>query len=302
MAVALPVISGDARQGCVRDQRKPPPATAAQMLKPPPVHPPRLIATDLDGTLLRNDGSVSDFTRRVLQRVTAAGIPLVVVTGRPIRRMREIARSLELSGVAICGNGAVVYDLQRDVILEQTPLSAATARALIVDLRAHLPEIGFAVETGLQITREAAYARHRPLRDANDAENADALELSAQGASKLIAMHPSLPIEAFMQQVQAIIAERASVTHAGAPFVEIAAAGVTKAWALEAHCQRLGIDASTVLAFGDMPNDVPMLEWAGLGVAVANAHRTVLAVANQTTASNEDDGVAVFLERHVCAD
>jgi Cof subfamily protein (haloacid dehalogenase superfamily) len=266
------------------------------------VPPPRLIATDLDGTLLRNDGSVSDFTRRVLQRVIAAGIPLVIVTGRPIRRMREIARSLDLSGVAICGNGAVVYDLQRDVILEQTSLSAATARELIMELRAHLPEIGFAVETGLKIVREPVYARHRPMRDASDADSADALESSAEGASKLIAMHPHLPIDVFMQKVQAVIAQRASVTHAGAPFLEIAAAGVTKAWALEAHCQRLGIAASAVLAFGDMPNDLPMLEWAGLGVAVANAHPTVLAVANQTTASNEDDGVAVFLERHVCAD
>jgi hypothetical protein len=266
------------------------------------VLPPRLIATDLDGTLLRNDGSVSDRTRGVLQRVSAAGIQLVIVTGRPIRRMRQVGRALDLSGVAICGNGAVIYDLQRDVILEQTPLSGPTARELILELRAHLPEIRFAVETGLKLGREPDYARRRPVDVAVDVEIADALELSAQGASKLIAVHPSLPIDEFMQQVGAIIAERATVTHAGAPFLEIAAAGVTKAWALAAHCERQGIVARDVLAFGDMPNDLPMLEWAGLGVAVANAHETVLAIANQTTVSNEADGVATFIERHVCLD
>jgi Cof subfamily protein (haloacid dehalogenase superfamily) len=263
------------------------------------MHSPRLIATDLDGTLLRNDGSVSERTRAVLQRVTAAGIQLVLVTGRPIRRMRKVGVALDLSGVAICGNGAIVYDLQRDVILEQTPLSGAAARELIVELRAHLPEIRFAVETGLTLGREPAYARHRPVEAAIDVEIADALELAARGASKLIAAHPSLPIDEFMRQVAGIVAERATVTHAGSPFLEIAAAGVTKAWALAAHCERQGIAARDVLAFGDMPNDVPMLEWAGLGVAVANAHESVLAVANQITVSNEEDGVATFIERHV---
>jgi hydroxymethylpyrimidine pyrophosphatase-like HAD family hydrolase len=114
-------------------------------------------------------------------------------------------------------------------------------------------------------------------------------------------MHPSLPIDELMRQVKEIVAEHATVTHAGSPFLEIAAAGVTKAWALAAHCQRQGIDASQVLAFGDMPNDLPMLEWAGRSVAVANAHPTLLTAASDITQSNEDDGVATFLERHVCA-
>jgi hydroxymethylpyrimidine pyrophosphatase-like HAD family hydrolase len=128
-------------------------------------------------------------------------------------------------------------------------------------------------------------------------EVADALELVANGAVKLIAKHPTLPLEQFLVQARAIAADRASVTHAGSPFLEIAAAGVTKAWALAAHCESLGISADAVLAFGDMPNDLPMLEWSGRAVAVANAHPSVLAAAHERAASNDDDGVALYLEQ-----
>jgi hypothetical protein len=257
---------------------------------------PRLIATDLDGTLLRDDGSISDRTKRALARAVAAKIALVLVTGRPIRRMREVADALEFEGVAICGNGSIVYDLKSGQILEQTMLTAADARELILDLRTHLPEIGFAVETGHKLGREPTYAQFRPVNSALDVELADTIQLTANGASKLIARHPSLPIDEFLLRVREIVADRASVTHAGAPFLELAAAGVTKAWALAAHCERLGFSASDVLAFGDMPNDLPMLEWAGHSVAVANAHKSVREAADDLTASNEEDGVAVYLE------
>jgi HAD superfamily hydrolase (TIGR01484 family) len=260
---------------------------------------PRLIATDLDGTLLRTDGSISTRTHDVLQRVEAGGIQLVLVTGRPIRRMREIATWLGLDGVAICGNGALVYDLGRDEVLEHTQLSAAVLRELITDLRAGIPEISFAIETGFEVGREPAYARQRGLVPELKVEMADALELCARGASKLIASHPSLAHEELYAQARALVAERASVTHSGAPFLEIAAKGVTKAWALAGHCRKRGIEPSDVLAFGDMPNDLPMLEWAGRGVAVANAHPAVLAIANAVTGTNDEDGVAEYLERHV---
>jgi HAD superfamily hydrolase (TIGR01484 family) len=259
----------------------------------------RLVATDLDGTLLRTDGSISTRTREVLRRVEQAGVQLVLVTGRPIRRMREIAASLGLDGVAICGNGALIYDLGRDEVLEHTQLSAAVLRELITELRAAIPDISFAIESGFDVGREPAYARQRGLAPESKVGIGDALELCAQGASKLIASHPSLGHEELYEKTRALVAERASVTHSGAPFLEIAAKGVTKAWALAGHCQRRGIDAADVLAFGDMPNDLPMLEWAGRGIAVANAHPSVLAIANAITGSNDDDGVAEYLERQV---
>lgn len=251
----------------------------------------------MDGTLLRSDGSVSTRTHDALARLTDAGIHLVLVTGRPARRVRDLAHALGVRGSVICGNGAVLYDLAEDRIVEQTRMSAELARELIQTLRAQIPEICFAVESGLAITREAAYYRLRHGADAALQQTADALELAAEGAIKLIAIHPDMPVDALLARVREIVRDRASVTHAGSPFLEIAAAGVTKAWALAAFCERLGIAAGEVLAFGDMPNDVPMLEWAGRAIAVANAHPTVLAVADEVAPSNEHDGVATVIER-----
>jgi Cof subfamily protein (haloacid dehalogenase superfamily) len=264
---------------------------------------PRLVATDLDGTLVRTDGTVSERSRAVLRELAQRGVHIVLVTGRPFRRVRKVAAELHLAGVAICANGALLYDLERDAVIEQTMLSADVAHALIRQLREQLPEICFAVESGRSVGREPAYAGRRPTQEGAERDIAhtnavaDAIELSAQGASKLIALHPNLPIEQFFEQVRAIVADKATVTHAGSPFLEIAAAGVTKAWALAAHCSKLSIESVDVIAFGDMPNDLPMLEWAGRGIAVANAHPSVLAAANAVTASNDEDGVAAYLEQ-----
>ena len=226
-----------------------------------------------------------------------AGVELVLVTARPARRVQAISEALALhDGQVICANGAVIYDLAANTIVKQTALAAGAARELIEQLRAALPEICFAVETGLAIGREPAFVRHRPTAAAAAGEIADALELAARGAVKLIAMHPSLALEDFWTQARAIVAERASVTHTGAAFLEIAAAEVSKAWALAAHCESLAISRDDVLAFGDMPNDLPMLQWAGRAIAVANAHPSVLAAAHEHTASNDDDGVAAYLE------
>jgi Cof subfamily protein (haloacid dehalogenase superfamily) len=235
----------------------------------------------------------------VLQRTQAAGIELVLVTGRPVRLVRELAQSLALESVVICGNGAVLYDARRDEILEQFPLTPEVTREVIVRLRAALPDVTFALESGLELRREAAYARHSKRLGGVQHEIADALELCALGASKLIALHPHLPLDEFLLQARELISGLAHVTHAGAPFIEISASGITKAWALARYCERRGISPEHVLAFGDMPNDLPMLEWVGHSVAVANAHATVLTAARWQTASNDAEGVALFIEREV---
>src|SRR5207249_3912224 len=115
---------------------------------------------------------------------------------------------------------------------------------------------------------------------------------------KLMARHATLPAEAFHQLVmEALDSSLYSVTYSFPGFLEIASASVQKGAALAAFCSQYGIEAHEVVAFGDMPNDLPMLEWAGLGVAVANAHPLVLQAADVVTRSNEEDGVAYLLEQ-----
>ncbi len=257
----------------------------------------RLIATDLDGTLLRDDKTTSARTIAALQRVREAGIALVLVTGRPPRRLKSVARELDVTGHAICCNGALIYDLAADTIVEHTTLAADVARQLVVALREAAPGVCFAIERGLIFGHEPAYTTISQITEDEPSLSADAHALCAEAVTKLIVRHPELPLDDLLRISRSVAGERAAVTYSGAPFVEIAAAGITKASALAGLCDRLGIASSAVIAFGDMPNDLPMLTWAGQSVAVANAHPDVLAAVDEVTAANEDDGVAVVLER-----
>jgi HAD superfamily hydrolase (TIGR01484 family) len=256
----------------------------------------RLVAADLDGTLLRGDGTVSARTRAALARVAAAGVTIVLVTARPPRAVRKLARDLGLGGLAICCNGALVYDLDAGSIVGGTPLSEATAHELIAALRRAAPGVCFAVEAEEGHGQEPAYAPHSPHPPDDGLRLADAPALCTGGVAKLIALHPTLPLADLLHLAREAAGEVAVVTHSGAPFVEIAAPGVTKAAALATLCTARGIAPAEVVAFGDAPNDLPMLAWAGRGVAVANAHSDVLAAVAEVTAANDEDGVALILE------
>ncbi|HET8628014.1 MAG TPA: Cof-type HAD-IIB family hydrolase [Thermomicrobiales bacterium] len=257
----------------------------------------RLVATDLDGTLLRGDGTVSARTRRALAGARAVGATVVLISARPPRTLRLMARDANVGGLAVCCNGALVYDLDADTIVEQAALPAGVAAALVAALRAAAPGVCFAVERGLTFGQESAWAPSAAGSPAGAPLVDDALALCAADVTKLIARHPARTPEELWGIARAVAGEAATVTHSGAPFVEIAAAGVTKARALERLCARLGVAAAEVVAFGDMPNDLPLLAWAGRGVAVANAHPAVLAAADGITRANDEDGVALVLER-----
>ena len=259
--------------------------------------PIRLVATDLDGTLLRRDGSVSDRTRALLASLPERGVTLVMVTARPPRALREIAERAGMEeGVAICCNGAVIYDVAANSILDHWPLSAEVATRLVVTLRETLPDVCFAIENGLRAGYESGYLRIRGREPQPEDYIADALALCGTPVSKLLARHPTLSADELLAVGRAVAGEDAVATHSGARLLEISAPGVDKASALAALCARLEIAPAGVVAFGDMPNDVPMLRWAGTGIAVANAHRDALASADAMTASNDDDGLAVALE------
>jgi hypothetical protein len=264
----------------------------------------RLVATDLDGTLVRTDGTVSDRTRRTLHASISSGVAVVLVSGRPTHSLRLIAQAIGISGLAICSNGAIVYDLDRDEIVRHAVLAVETARLLVGALRETVPDVCFAFVRGPRFACEPAYHRIASERDhapgyLDGAVLGDALALCDEAATKLIARHPTLSADDLLAHVHGLGLDGFEATHSSAPFVEVAAAGVTKAHALEVLCADLGIERTEVVAFGDAPNDLPMLAWAGLGVAVANAHPAVLAAANAVAPSNDDDGVAITLERLV---
>ena len=260
----------------------------------------RLVASDLDGTLLRPDETVSERTRAALAAARDAGITVVLVSGRPPRSLGPIAERIGVGGIAICANGALVWDLDTGTMVDSSPLAADLAARLVRTLREAIPGVLFAVELEGSFGREAGWSDGLVAVPPAVLE-ADALELIGGPVIKLLVRHPSLPFAEVAERARAAVGDDAVATWAGLRLVEISAAGVTKAFALERLCRRLGIDAGEVVAVGDMPNDLAMLAWAGTAVAVANAAKEVLDAADEVTAANTEDGVALLLERILAA-
>lgn len=258
----------------------------------------RLIASDIDGTLLRTDGTMSPRTVDALAAAEEAGLLVVLCTGRPPRWMKEISEMTGHHGLAVCANGALVYDLHTEQVVETFPIDAEVARKLTDALRAAVPGIAFAVERGDRFGHEPAYV---PMYEMPPQTiRAELEELLAEPMAKLIARHEDMTateLHAAVIEAMGDLADLAEATYSGLNIVEISAAGVSKAFALERLAAEHGIAAEEVVAFGDMPNDVPMLTWAGRGIAMGNAHPDAVAAADEQTLTNDDDGVAVVVER-----
>jgi Cof subfamily protein (haloacid dehalogenase superfamily) len=266
------------------------------------VKSPLLVASDLDGTLLRADGSVSQRTVDAIAAVQEAGIGWVVATARPPRWMDGLGEVVGRGGVAICSNGAFVYDVARGAVVAERTLHIAVTIELVEDLRVAVADIAFALECQDGFAREHAFVDEYREGSGRRADNA--LELVDRPVGKLLARSPSMENAIFLATVAEVVGERAVMAYSGATgLAEISAAGVTKAAVLDELCLTRRIDPRDVWAFGDMPNDLAMLGWAGTAYAVANAHPDVQAAADHVVASNDDDGVAQTLEAllHACA-
>jgi hypothetical protein len=265
-----------------------------------------LIATDLDGTLLRSDGTVSERTRAALAAADAAGLVVVFVTGRPPRWLDPIADSTGHLGVAVGANGAVIYDLRTEQVLRTDPLDPATAVAVASDISARFPEVAYAVEYVDGFAAEPGYLHDwtvNPDRDRRGnlippPRSGPLAEIADRPVLKLLAKDHGLEVNEFLRTTGALIGARASITHSSSRgLLEIAAPGITKATGLAHVAAEHGISADRIAAIGDMPNDVPMLEWAGTSYAVGNAHPAARAAADAVVGTNDEDAVALVVEQ-----
>jgi Cof subfamily protein (haloacid dehalogenase superfamily) len=284
------------------------PVTSATRQPETPAYavPPRLIATDLDGTLLRDDKSVSERTVAALAAAEAAGIEVFFVTGRPARWMDVVSDHVHGHGLAICGNGAAVVDLHggpgahRFVKVRELPRENAVDAVRL--LRDAAPGTVYAIEQTYGFYQEPGYPKlHLEVPDLL----ASAEELLARDAPgthqpvlKVLAYHPELDPDAFLTLARIAVGDRATITRSSpSSLLEISGPGVSKASTLALCCAERGISHEEVIAFGDMPNDVEMLTWAGQSYAMGNAHPDVIAAASGRTVANNEDGVAVIIER-----
>ena len=259
---------------------------------------PRLIATDLDGTLLRADGSVSPRTRAALADAQARGIQIVVCTARPVRWMRGLAEAGGIAGTAVCANGAVLWDLAAEALVGSFPIACETAYEVVSRLRPLVPRGAWAIETVDHFGHEPGYRVRWPVPD--DA-TVDAIEALLVTPPVKLLLRPDQPCgaAAVAERARLEVAEFVEVTYsdASATLLEMSAAGVSKGSGLAALCAARGIDPAETIAFGDMPNDLSMLTWAGRSFAMANGHPDVIAAADEVAPPNDEDGVATILER-----
>lgn len=255
----------------------------------------RLVASDIDGTLIRPDLSVSERTRAAVLAVRDRGIRVVLVTGRPVRWMDQLLDDLGPVDNVIAANGAVVLNGDLKEVLHHRSLEGEVALAFALALRAAHAEVAFGAERPSGFAHEQSYLPRWPDPHARVVELE---ELMREPMTKMLVRHEGHDSDALHALASGIAAEYAvALTYSsGDGLLEIAAGGVDKAAALVWLCQRHGISADEVVSFGDMPNDIPMLEWAGRSYAVANGHPLAKRAAKSAAPSNEDDGVARILD------
>ncbi|WP_051886148.1 HAD family hydrolase [Streptomyces hygroscopicus] len=260
--------------------------------------PYRLVATDLDGTLLRPDHTVSARTREAVAAATAAGAAHIVVTGRTVPVARHILEDLGYQGLAVCSQGAQLYHAGEHRLLTSVTLDRRVAQLALEKIEAEIGPLRLAAaRDGLD--GEVLFGEGYRMDDEGipRVSFADPEEMWSQPLSKLYIQHAELGDDALADAARTAAGGLVGVTMAGTGLVELLPLGLTKATGLSMAARRLGMTADDAIAFGDMPNDIPMFGWAEHGVAMANAHPDLKAVADEITASNTEDGIAVVLER-----
>ena len=265
---------------------------------------PALIASDVDGTLLDDDEKITPRTRKAVLAAVDSGAHFVLATGRPPRWVHPVVDALGFAPMAVCANGAVIYDPATDRILSARTLSADALAELAEIATRVIPGAGLAVERVGNSAHDAATPQfvsspgyeHAWLNPDNTEVSVDDL-LSAPAVKLLIRKAGARSSDMAAELAKHVGLEGDITYSTNNGLVEIVPLGISKATGVDELARPLGITADDVVAFGDMPNDVPMLGWAGLGVAMGNAHPDAVAAADEVTASNADDGVARVLER-----
>ncbi|MEV4051370.1 HAD family hydrolase [Amycolatopsis sp. NPDC049688] len=263
-----------------------------------------MIASDVDGTLLGPSESLTGRTIATVRRAIEAGVPFVLATGRPPRWIAPVAGPLELTGYAVCANGAVLYDCGREEVvavhgLLRPELLHDIAHALdkaLPGCRLATERVGTDADHDMRnFVIEPDY--HNPWGD-GEGRTAPRAEVLGHPAIKLLVSHRGMSSAEMADAVTALFGREVDVTYSSSGgLVELSAHGITKATGLADVAERLDVGPGQVIAFGDMPNDVEMLRWAGHGVAMENAHPRLLAVADEVTGPAGEDGVAQVLER-----
>ncbi|GLZ40644.1 Cof-type HAD-IIB family hydrolase [Actinokineospora sp. NBRC 105648] len=264
---------------------------------------PALVASDVDGTLLAPQEELTPRTLAAISRILADGTPFVLVSGRPPRWIPPVADQAGLHGYAVCANGAIIYDISTRHVLSAHTLDPIVLHDVARVLDKALPGMFLATErafTGPALGLEAYRMEPGFSNPWGDQENNfhPRAEVLGHPATKLLVRHQGMTSAEMASAAGELLGDAVDITYStNRGLIEISARGVTKATGLAEVALAVGATQESTIAFGDMPNDIEMLRWAGHGVAMANANDEVKAAADEITAPNSEDGVALVLER-----
>jgi Cof subfamily protein (haloacid dehalogenase superfamily) len=260
-----------------------------------------MIATDIDGTMLRSDGSLSPRVRDALHQAHEAGLHVVPATGRPMIIATDVIEALGLNEYWVFANGAITRHLGRDELIRGFWMDVTATRRLVASVRAKLPDAGFALEFEKTVAFEPGFADVVPIvpdvepsTDVLDAFETD--DPRYRRVQKILVYDTASDIDSLYNDVKAVVGTDAFPSYSGLAFVELAAGLVTKATALELLAEDLGLVPAEVAAFGDNHNDLSMLEWAGRSYAMANATEDAKETADEVIGSSDEDALAVAIE------
>ena len=261
----------------------------------------RLIASDLDGTLIGKDFRFRPRALHALQAARAAGIQIVFVTGRPSRWLTPIREQTDFDSYAICSNGAVIYHLGADEVEAVNGAPAHAIRSAHELLQPVFPNATYTLETVDTVYIQGPYEGGEVLEGARVVEQhlLGALDgFAGEQVIKYLVHVPGMDPDILQARVAQTVGELVSVTRGvvGEPLIEMGSKTVNKGYTLAQFAARHGIEAHEVMAFGDMPNDAEMLCWAGRGYAMASGQPALIEKVGRTCPPFGEDGVAQVIE------
>lgn len=260
---------------------------------------PALIATDLDGTFLGTDSLPSQTNVDAVLRAAALGIPIVVATGRPARWLQVLEPIRPAHPYVLASNGAVVFDLAEHRVVEAFTVPVAACRAAALRMREVCPEVNFGVEYDQGWGREAGYALRGDFLEADVVADLDEV-LTARPVVKLLVMSEQRSSDQLAEALLDVIGDELTTTWSfsgGRGLLEVSALGVTKAHTLALLCEQLGVDVTDVVAFGDMPNDLAMLQLVGHPFVMGDCHPLLAATGFPSAGGHDESGVGHTINR-----
>lgn len=251
----------------------------------------RVIATDLDGTFLADHVTVSETNQRAVRAAHDAGVHVVIATGRSVRWIDFLRPLAADDAYAVTSNGAGIVAMATWEYAHTFEPDLAIAREVVADVRRAFPGVAFATEAGHEVYMEAAYAS--PWHDQVPTLPVDAA-IEQGPLLKVIAQHKGMQAPEFLEALAPVVGDRLTCTYSWVGeygHIELSAPGISKAHALEVLRTDFGVDRADVAAFGDMPNDLEMLRWAGQPHVMPKAHPLLLEAGFPVLAEPSADAV-----------